>query len=677
MGGIFGILNLDGQPVALESLEAMRDSMAFCGIEGVSIWQGESIGLGYLSQHKSPEANYEFPPFQHPASGVVLTAQARIDNREELWSVIANEVKQSPRNGEIASLRDASRSSQTALLAMTSDSELILYAYLHWGEECVQHLLGDWAFAIWDPRERKLFAARDQGGISSFYYYHNPRFFAFASSIKALLALPQIPKRPNLRNIARYLAVEMGDNAQPSFQTAYEEILHLRPAHTLTVTKEKTEARQYWFLENTPSLRLGSDDEYLEAFLEIYTEAVRCRLRSPLLSGEGPGHVLSEVEGVRSGVGAALSSGLDSGSLCALAACELGLRGQRLPAFTSVPIYDTQNATPRGRYGDETALVELNRQFIGNLDVHYIRAEHAGILAGMERGLELHDRPTLAPSHMFWIYALLEAMQEQGLDVLLTGQAGNATISWAGAVESFWPLILTGQWKTLRGKYKRSGLSPWKTVKRHMLRPLAKQAQSILGTFAPRKAQADFSPANPEWARSIAAKQGKWGDSFFAPPSDLRQERVKKISTTRNGGAIWAETGFAYGLDVRDPTMDRRLMEFCLAIPAEQYRLDGQDRALIRRAMQGLLPEEVRLNTQRGLQAADLGYRLLAELPQAQALMARLERSELARQVLNLPKMNGMLAALQKEVNVKTTQDCNAVLLNGMMAGLFLLRFDG
>ena len=85
----------------------------------------------------------------------------------------------------------------------------------------------------------------------------------------------------------------------------------------------------------------------------------------------------------------------------------------------------------------------------------------------------------------------------------------------------------------------------------------------------------------------------------------------------------------------------------------------------------------MRLNTQRGLQAADLGYRLLAELPQAQALMARLERSELARQVLNLPKMNGMLAALQKEVNVKTTQDCNAVLLNGMMAGLFLLRFDG
>jgi asparagine synthase (glutamine-hydrolysing) len=161
-----------------------------------------------------------------------------------------------------------------------SDSELILHAYLHWGEECVQHLLGDWTFAMWDPRWRKLFAARDQCGISSFYYYRGPRFFTFALSIKALLALPQIPKRPNMSSIARYLAVEQNGGAQPNIQTVYEEILHLRPAHALTVTAEKADVRQYWFLENTPSLRLGSDDEYLEAFLELHTEAVRCRLRS-------------------------------------------------------------------------------------------------------------------------------------------------------------------------------------------------------------------------------------------------------------------------------------------------------------------------------------------------------------------------------------------------------------
>lgn len=116
-------------------------------------------------------------------------------------------------------------------------------------------------------------------------------------------------------------------------------------------------------------------------------------------------------------------------------------------------------------------------------------------------------------------------------------------------------------------------------------------------------------------------------------------------------------------------------MEFCLAIPDEQYRLNGHDRWLIRRAMKGLLPDEVRLNTRRGLQAADLGYRLLAELPQVQAMLARLEQCELAREVLDLPKMNGVLQALQKEVNATTTQQCITILTRGMMAGRFLLRF--
>jgi len=651
MGGIFGILNLDGQPIARESLEAMRNSMALGGRDGASIWQGEAIGLGYLSHNSTPEANSELPPFRHPDSDIVITAQARLDNREELFADCRLTV---------------SRSETSNLQSAIPDGELILHAYRRWGEECVQHLLGDWAFAIWDPRQGKVFAARDQCGISSFFYYHGPRLFAFASSIKALLALPQIPRRPNLSSMARYLAVEQGDGEQPTFQTVYEEILHLRPAHTLTVTAERADVRQYWFLENTPSLRLGSDDEYLEAFLELYTEAVHCRLRSPLLVGAG------------AGVGAALSSGLDSGSICALAARELGARGQRLPVFTAVPLYDPQNATPRGRYGDEAPLVELNRQFIGNLDVHYIRAEKPGLLAGMALALELHDRPTPAPSNMFWIYALLEAVQEQGLAVLLTGQAGNATVSWAGAVENYWPLILSGQWQTLRGRYKRSGLPPLKTVRRHMLRPLAEQAQTFWGTFAPRQVQAPYSPANPQWARSLAAAQGMKAnrrDPVLAS-FDPRQAHIKRMSITRNAGAIWAETGPAYGLEVRDPTMDKRLMEFCLAIPEAQYRLDGQDRALIRRAMKGLLPDEVRLNTRRGLQAADLGYRLLAELPQAQALMARLERSELARRVLDLPKMNSLLDALQKDVNIKTTDACRAVLLNGMMAGMFLLRFD-
>ncbi len=644
MSGIFGILTLDGQPVVREHLQAIRTGMAYWGPHGSSVWQNERVGLGHLLLNNAPEARHEFAPCQHSASGIVVTAQARIDNRDEL----------------IAKLESPSGISHQP--SPLKDNELILHSYLRWGEECVHHLIGDWAFAVWDPRERKLFVARDHWGISALYYYHHPRFFAFASSIKGLLALPVMPKRPNLFRVAQVLTSWPGDGEQ----TAYEEIFRLPPAHALTVTAEKLEKRRYWFVENTPPVRLGSDEDYLEAFLEIYTKAVRCRLS---LSA-------------KRGVGATLSSGLDSGSVCALAARELRSRGECLPVFTSVPIFNTEGLTKRNRYGDESPLVELNRQFIGNLDVKYIRAESVSPMTGIERALQLHDSPGHAAGNLFWIFALLETARQQRLGVLLTGQAGNGTISWSGGIENFWPLMLAGQWGAVFSKSKKTNLPLRKIIRNHFLRPLffPIHNQMTRYRYLRREPWEEYSAINAAFARSLDLKRKmkeRGHDPTFSSSANSYQARLQILRPEANiVGATWAENGAAYGLEVRDPTMDKRLMEFCLAIPDEQYRLNGQDRYLIRRAMQGLLPDAVRLNNRRGLQAADLGYRLLAELPRVQAMMARLEQSSLAREVLDLPKMNGVLLALQKEVNATTTKQCGAILTRGMMAGMFLLRFE-
>ncbi len=672
MSGIFGILNLEGKPVPRADLEAMRRAMDYWGPHGSAIWQDGNIGLGHLLLHNTPESLYGSQPLRHPPSGVVLTAHARIDNREELWSVIANEVKQSP------------ASSQTALLAMTSDSELILHAYLRWGQDCVHHLLGDWAFALWDPRQRKLFLARDHFGISSLYYHRGADFLVFASSIKGLLALPQIPKRPNLLRVAQVLTSWPGDGTQ----TAYEGIAQLPNAHTLTVTAEKTEIRRYWNPADTPPLRLPSDEAYVEAFLEIYSESVRCRLRTPpphpshLPMEEGAGLPSPCGRGLGGGIGATLSSGLDSGSVCAMAARELRARGERLPVFTSVPIYPTEGLTSKNYYGDESPLVEINRGFIPNLDVHYIRAENVSPLAGMDRALELHDSPIHAAGNVFWIRALLETAQRQGLGVLLTGQVGNGSVSWSGgSPENYWPLLLTGRWRALWYKSKNNA-SPYRTIRSHFLRPLVQpfRDQATRLRRVSRYPWAGYAAIHPAFARSLHLKrqmQAAGHDPFFIPPADPRRAQLQLFSVSSSiVGVYWAETGAAYGLEVRDPTMDRRLIEFCLAIPQEQYRLNGQDRALIRRAMLGLLPDEVRLNTRRGRQAADLGHRLLAELPQVQALMAQLEASELARTVLDLPKMKAVLDALQAEVNRETTFQTMTILTRGLMAGMFLLRFE-
>jgi asparagine synthase (glutamine-hydrolysing) len=141
------------------------------------------------------------------------------------------------------------------------------------------------------------------------------------------------------------------------------------------------------------------------------------------------------------------------------------------------------------------------------------------------------------------------------------------------------------------------------------------------------------------------------------------------------GGVIWFENGTAFGLEVRDPSQDRRVIELCLAIPDDQFQRDGIDRWLIRRAMQGYLPDAVRLNTLRGLQSADLGKRVLESRGEFEAAIAKMEKHDLTRQVLDLPRMSNVLASMQQDLTPQNTFECSVILMRGVMAGIFLLRF--
>jgi len=637
MSAIFGLLYHHQAPdPAL--LQRMATAMAYWGPDGSSTWQEGPLGLGQLMLHHTPEAVYETLPRQGPG-GLVITANARIDNRQELLDQF--QVPSSERT-------------------TYPDSELIVQAYHRWGEACVHHLVGDWAFALWQPQTRRLFIARDPLGINGLYYYHNSDFFAFSSCLKGLLALPQVPQQPNLLRVAQVLTSWPGDG----IQTAYQDILQLPPAHTLTVQNQRVTPERYWRLEDTPPLTLGSDQEYVETFLNHYRRAVGDRLRS------------------HRPVGGTLSGGLDSGSVCALAAA--ALRPQSLPVYTHVPLQPTDHLTSARRFGDESPYVEANRAFIGNLTVHYLKSAHLSPLAGIETNLGVHDQPGHAAGNHFWIADLLQTAQHQGLGTLLTGQCGNGTISWAGLalVSNGWQALLEGNWPRIVAEAEAQGLSPWRLVKRYLLRPIALPilAQGRRLQRIGKLPWADYAAIHPDFARSLrlgAAMKRAGHDPTFTAAADPKAQRLRIIrpaSTTI--GALWLESGAAYGMEVRDPTLDQRLVEFCLALPNDQYFRQGQDRSLIRRAMQGLLPDQVRLNQTKGLQAADIGYRVVAHGAEIEAALQRLRGSELARQVLDLGRMEAVLTSLQQGVTRANSSDCGTILLRGLMSGLFLLRFD-
>ena len=156
------------------------------------------------------ESVLERLPLAADAGRYAITADARIDNREEL----------------LASL---------ALDRRTADSEIILAAYRKWGEECPVHLLGDFAFAIWDRRRQTLFCACDPMGVKGLYYHLSPTALSFASEIKALFALPEIPRRLNEVRVAEYLITLFEDRCG----TFYRDILRLPGAHSLSVTRQR------------------------------------------------------------------------------------------------------------------------------------------------------------------------------------------------------------------------------------------------------------------------------------------------------------------------------------------------------------------------------------------------------------------------------------------------------
>jgi asparagine synthase (glutamine-hydrolysing) len=640
MSGICGKVHLEGRPVAPESLDAMMDAMAYWGPDGSGAWRAGPVGLGHLLLYNTPESVHEHLPCRDEAADLTITARARLDNREEL--------------------ADALGISQPERLEMP-DSSLILKAYQKWGEDCPDRLLGDWCFAIWDGRRRRLFIARDHCGNSGLYYHQNDKAFYFASSLKGLLALPEIPRKVNEFRLAQIL-VSWPEGGAP---TCYREIFRLPPAHALTVGPQGIRVWQYWFLENTPHLRLASDQEYLEAFLDLYTRAVRCRLRS-----------------LRP-VGVTLSGGLDSGSIAALAAREFRKEGKILPTFSSVPMYKPDGVVAPHRFGDETPFIEATSRHAGNIENIYIRAEQFSPLDGIQQGLFLHDEPGHAAANYYWLVALLHEAKSRGIGTLLTGQGGNLTVSWSGH-GYLATLARTGRWHSLRKELLKVRAMQRRPVWRVFAGQVVKPLMAPYWTYCYRlfkfgqEPWANYSAINPELARrlSLADQMSINGhDPTFTLRADSRAERCRLIGTGITvTGTIWQELGAGFGLEARDPAMDRRLLEFCLAIPDEQYAKDGLDRRLIRLALQGVLPAPVLTNSRRGLQAADIGWRLRDSWQEVDQALDMVAESHIARHCLDVDKMRSILISLKTAVNPSNTEQSRTILMRGLMAGLFLTQ---
>jgi asparagine synthase (glutamine-hydrolysing) len=282
MSGIVGLLNLDGAPIDRALLERMTEFMAFRGPDDQQVWLEDAVGFGHTMLRTTWEAEYEHQPFTLDRQ-VWIVADARIDDRAVLAQKLGIDPLPSPPFG-----------TQTKVI---TDVELILRAYFEWGDGCVEHLLGDFAFAIWDGRKRQLFCARDQLGVKPFYYARTRNTFLFASSIDCLRQHPEVASELNEEAIGDFLL--FGHN-QNEGTTIYKNIHRIPPAHRLNVRANTVQIDRYWNFPTGGDIYYQNDEDYVEHYREILSTAVKDRLRSDKVS-------------------ISLSGGMDSSAIAAMA----------------------------------------------------------------------------------------------------------------------------------------------------------------------------------------------------------------------------------------------------------------------------------------------------------------------------------------------------------------------
>jgi asparagine synthase (glutamine-hydrolysing) len=554
MSGIAGVYFFDGRSVDRVTLEQMAASIAHRGSDGRGIWTQGPVGFCHLMLWTTPESLHEALPLVHKTGALVITADARIDNRDDLIAGLG------------LHLRDR----------QIPDSELILGAYEKWGERCPEKLLGDFAFTIWDGRKQVLLCARDHFGVKPFYYYRSDRMFAFASEIKALLCLEEIPRRLNETRVADYL----GGTAIDPAHTFYQEVVSLLDAHSMVVGHERMVVRRYWVLDPSRELRLASDEAYAEAFREHFTRAVHSHIRSPFA------------------VGALLSGGLDSSSIVCIARGLLAEHeGHQLHTFSAVYDHLTQC--------DERPFINAVVA-AGGINPHYIIGDQLNPWTDIDAVLQQQEEPFESP-FLFIRRALCGMARAAGIRVLLDGFMGDIVVSHGmGYLTELlrqlrWWSFFTQILVLKRTIYRNYHASLRTLVWDYGVRPLAPEPVVQGWRQLRKRLQGSQGPSwspiiQPHFARRmhLAERLSAWRGGAIRPARTAREEHWRFLSSSQyHGFEVSDKAAAAFDMSASHPFADLRLAEFCLSLPAKQKLGQGWSRLVFRRAMTHVLPAQV------------------------------------------------------------------------------------
>jgi asparagine synthase (glutamine-hydrolysing) len=598
VSAICGALGLDGRPYGTRELAGMLGALAGLGPDGAGHWGGRvgavPVAVGAALRHRVRQDATDRQPVTSVDGRLVVVADAILDNRAELSGLLGV-----PDRDDVP------------------DSRFVLAAYERWGADCPTRLTGEFAFAAVDTGRGGVLLARDRLGIRPLNVHQRAGVLAFASTALALSEFDGVGREVDVTRVAEYLALI------PASERSWLVGIRPVPAATAMWADDRgVRSWRYWEVDPTAIDTGRGARQHVRALRAAFDAAVATRL-----TRGGP-------------VGVSLSGGLDSTSVAATAAAQLG--GEPLHSYTSVPAPGWSGGRV-GRYEpDESHLVDELAGWYPNLRTSFVDARGLSFLDGYDETFAAGGTPTRNPCNLTWVRAIHRAAAADGVRNLFTGGAGNVFYSaddprWLAA------LLRRGRWHTAgRELTQRARVTdqPLRQVLRSSV--LAELVPAVLHDRLRHRQTVervtgrlrDECGLRAEWQGVVDPVRA--GIPVTAAHSRARRQPTDSLASLATYAEFSAAEHARSGLYVADPTVDLRVITASLAQPPWARRHRGMDRAVCRQAMAGRLPDTIRLRTARGAQLPDWLDRLTDARAEFTAELAAARDYPVVRDVIDL-----------------------------------------
>lgn len=595
--------------------------------ETLSVWSDENIGLA----QQNIAAKTDVSPAINPSNKFCIVSDACLTNRTELLNEFG--VLSSERSG-------------------FATGNLILSAFEKWGEDCVEHLVGDFAFAIWDKQRQKLFCARDHMGGSKLYYYQDKKRLIFASSPRGILNFSNVEKKFNKNKLSYFLLPE--PHLLSVEESWFENILPLPAATILTADGTGIKTRKYWQPEIGLPLPYKNNEEVLEAFRELMFELVAAPLQE------------------FNSVTALLSGGLDSSSIVSVAAKILEKQNKELTVFSAV--LEDQNDP---HFSDERYFIDRFKSF-PNVMIKYVSAPGSGTFTDLTELFENNDHPLINSRHYFFKEFSREA-RKIGSGTILEGVFGEFGPTYPGE-SGFAELLANVKWVTLwrelRKRKKLYGHSIRYNFRANALNPilpdfLKKLKRGNVGSEIPLNTD---HPLQEHFFQELL----KGTDIQKCPVGQLdpdhRKSQLADFSFLHRKITEFPSSTFGgEPVEYRYPFLNKKLLEFCLAVPLKLKIHDGYARYLVRAGLDGILPPEIQWRTSKTPFSPDYIRRYFDQIDQVKQMLGDIKPNDPLREVLDIEKIGRLVDLSIKETDSYTIYD--RIAFDSIPQAVYLIYF--